>query len=72
METKVNTQLIKRAYVKLLETYVRYGYDIADMLHPTYKNISAQMCLDVANSIVEDHEGLEWWDYEEKLTLSNI
>ena len=38
----MNIKTTKKAYVKLIETYVRYGYDISDILNPTYKNIDAQ------------------------------
>jgi hypothetical protein len=62
----------KKSYLKLIETMVMHGYDISDMLNPTYKNIDAQKCLDYANEILEDNYGKDYWDYEEKLTLENI
>jgi len=68
----MNTRITKAAYIVLVETYVRYGYDISDMLNPTYKWIDAQKCLDVANSLIENHEGEDWWQYENKYTLENI
>lgn len=64
--------ITKRAYVKLIETYVMNSYDISDMLHPIYKNIDAQKCLDVANEILEESNGVEYWEYSEKLTLENL
>ena len=62
----------KRAYVKLVETLAMNGYDISEYLNPTYKNIDAQKCLDYANDILEEHNGEDFWEYSEKLTLENI
>jgi hypothetical protein len=64
--------ITKRAYIKLIETYVMNCYDISDMLNPTYKNIDAQKCLDIANQINEEVNGVEYWEYSEKLTLENL
>ena len=65
-------QKTKKAYVKLVETLSMNGYDISEYLNPTYKNIDAQKCLDFANEILEEHNGKDFWEYEEKLTLENI
>ena len=65
-------KVVKKAYVKLIETYARNGYDISDLLNPTYKNIDAQKCLDLCNQMTEEAEGEDFWEYEEKLTLDNI
>lgn len=64
--------ITKKAYIKLVETSVKYGYDISDLLHPTYKYINAQSCLDIANVLIEKHEGEDFWQFEEKLTLENL
>jgi hypothetical protein len=48
------------------------GYDISDMLNPTYKNIDAQKCIDISNQILEESNGADFWDYSEKLTLENL
>ena len=67
-----NSKLTKKAYIKLVETLVRYGHDISDYLNPTYKRIDAQKCVDYANEIIEYHEGKEWWENEEKITINNL
>ena len=56
----------KIAYVTYLETLVRYGYDITDFLNPTFKRICPQKCIDLANETIEDHEGVEIWEHQEK------
>lgn len=68
----MKTSITKRAYVKLIETYVMNSYDISDMLHPIYKNIDAQKCIDIVNEINEEVNGVEYWEYSEKLTLENL
>jgi hypothetical protein len=73
MEQVIMKQSItKRAYIKLIETYAMNGYDISDMLNPTYKNIDAQKCIDISNQILEESNGADFWDYSEKLTLENL
>lgn len=68
----MNLKLTKRAYVKMVETYAMNGYDISDLLNPTYKNIDAQKCVDIVNRILEEHNDDDYWDYEEKLTLDEF
>jgi len=68
----MNTKITKKVYVRLIETYVRYGYDISELLNPTYKNIDAQKCLDLINEAIEIGEGAEVWEYEEKVTFENL
>ena len=68
----MNTKITKKVYVRLIETYVRYGYDISELLNPTYKNIDAQKCLDFINQAIEIGEGAEVWEFEEKVTFENL
>lgn len=68
----MNTKITKKVYVRLIETYVRYGYDISELLNPTYKNIDAQKCLDLINEAIEIGEGEDVWEYEEKVTFENL
>ena len=73
MKQSIMKQSIKkRAYVRLVETFAMNGYDISDMLHPTYKNIDAQKCVDMINEVNERVNGADFWDYEEKVTLENL
>lgn len=71
-------KVTKKAYVKLVETLAMNGYDISNMLNPTYKNIDSQKCLDLANQIFRDHNRMvneteeDFWKYNDKLTLENI
>jgi hypothetical protein len=44
-----NLKTIKKVYVKLIETYARYGYDISELLNPTYKKIYAYKCVNIIN-----------------------
>tara|TARA_B110000014_G_C19901075_1_gene466211 strand:- start:487 stop:681 length:195 start_codon:yes stop_codon:yes gene_type:complete len=62
-----NLKTKKKVYVKYIETLVRFGYDISDLLNPTYKNIDAQRCIDVCNMMISRHD-----EDDEKLTLENI
>ena len=68
----MNIKTTKKAYVKLIETYVRYGYDISDFLNPTYKNIDAQKCVDLINQTTQEHEANDYYEYAEKVTLDNL
>ena len=53
---KYNTKVTKRVYCDLIAHLVRWGYDISDMLHPTYKTICADKCIEYMNKITLDHE----------------
>jgi hypothetical protein len=66
MKTKYTLRQKKLAYVTYVETLVKYGYDISDFLNPTFKKICPQKCVDLANEIIEDHEGKDVWKYNEK------
>ena len=66
-----NIKTIKKVYVKLVETYARYGYDIGGLLNPTYKNIDPSKCVDIINELIEDHEGADFWEFENKYTIDN-
>jgi hypothetical protein len=68
----MNLKVTKRAYVKMVETYAMNGYDISDLLNPTYKNIDAQKCVDIVNHILEEHNGADFWEFEEKLKLDDL
>ena len=68
----MNLKTTKKAYVKLIETYVRYGYDISELLNPTYKNIDGQKCIDLVNNLTKEHEGENCFEYFEKLTIQNL
>jgi len=68
----MNLKTTKKAYVKLIETYVRYGYDISELLNPTYKNIDGQKCIDLINNLTKEHEGENCFEYFEKLTIENL
>ena len=50
-----NINFQKQAYIHLIETYCKYGYDISDMMHPTYKRISVSKCIDICNELVIEH-----------------
>tara|TARA_R110002074_G_scaffold116434_4_gene247861 strand:- start:180 stop:491 length:312 start_codon:yes stop_codon:yes gene_type:complete len=50
-----NINFQKQAYIHLVETYCRYGYDISDMMHPTYKRISVRKCIDICNELFIKH-----------------
>ena len=50
-----NIKFQKKAYIHLVETYCRYGYDISDMMHPTYKRISVRKCIDICNELFIEH-----------------
>jgi hypothetical protein len=65
-------KVTKRAYVKYITTMAVNGYDISDLLHPVYKNIDAQSCIDICNKIMEEVSGSDVWEYEEKITLENL
>jgi hypothetical protein len=69
---QITTKLKKKVYVTLLENLVRYGYDISEWLHPTYKNLDAQKCIDYINELQADHESKDYFEYEEKLTLEQL
>ena len=52
----------KRIYVQLIETYVRFGYDISDMLNPTYKNLSIEGMRSVIQRLHDQHDEIN--EYE--------
>ena len=66
-----NLKVKKKAYLKLIEVLVANGYDISYMLHPIWKNISAENCINSINKLMQEHDE-NVWDYEEKVTLNNI
>ena len=51
------TKITKRVYCELIAHLCRFGYDISDMLNPTYKQISVDGCINMMNKITLDHEG---------------
>jgi|TARA_R110000824_G_C14880702_1_gene643345 outer membrane protein assembly factor BamA len=66
-----NLKTIKKVYVKLIETYARYGYDISELLNPTYKKIDAYKCVNIINELIEEHEGVDFWEFENKFTIED-
>ena len=69
---EITTKLKKKAYVQVVMAYVRYGYDISDMFHPTYKNIDVQKCIDVVNKLEATHEADDYYEFEQELTLERL
>lgn len=45
----------KRIYIQLVETYIKFGYDISDMFHPVYKNLSIEGMKAVIQRLHDQH-----------------
>lgn len=54
----------KRLYVQYIETLCRFGYDISNLLNPTYSKINYDYIAEEIVSLVNEHEEVfVYYDY---------